>query len=178
MADFLLPAPERVRQFADHVEFGASVLDVGTGSGVLAKLALDRGAPRVTAVDINPAAVAHARKLAPCAMVLHSDLFEKVEGAFDTILFAAPWSEGEIQTPFDYALYDNGVVARFFAGARAHLAPGGRIWLQYCDAFPANFGKLPDWIAGHGFAVARSWSYDTWGQLVKRTVNVILYEIR
>ena len=178
MPEFLIPAPERIKQFSDHVEFGASLLDVGTGSGVLARLGYERGVPRITAVDINPAAVEHTRKVLPAIRVLHSDLFEKVEGTFETIIFAAPWSEGEIKTAFDHALYDCGVVERFFKEVRPYLADNGRIWLQYCDAFPKNFDQLQHWIADNGFHVEESWSYATWGQLVKRQVSVVLYKIR
>ncbi|MCX7149748.1 MAG: methyltransferase domain-containing protein [Rhodocyclales bacterium] len=178
MGDFLIPAPERVKQFAEHVVFGTRVLDVGTGSGILAKLAYERGVRDVTAIDINPAAVAHARNLLPHVTVLHGDLFENVSGVFDTILFAAPWSEGVIRTMFDHALYDCGVVERFFKNVRPYLATKGRIWLQYCDAFPENFSRLPQWISANGFQVECSWSYMAWGQLARRQVSVILYEIR
>lgn len=177
MPAFLIPAPERVKQFADHLEFGARVLDVGTGSGVLAKLAFERGVRDITALDINPAAVEHTRKLLPTATVVHSNLFENVAGVFDTIIFAAPWSEGEIKTPFDHALYDCGVVERFFRDAGPHLAEGGRIWLQYCDAFPRNFRRLQHWIHDNGFVIEASWTLSAWGQLVKRQVNIVLYEI-
>ncbi len=155
-----------------------NVLEIGTGSGVLAALSLYRGASSVVATDINPAAVAAARKNVPEAMVLQSDLFENVTGRYHTLIFAAPWSEGTITTPLDYALYDCGVVERFFQQAEEYLEPDGTIWLQYCDAYPGNFSRLFSWIGDNGFAIAREWSYKTWGALVKRDVNVILYEIR
>ena len=47
-----------VRHF--QVTPGESVLDVGTGSGVIGVFACDRGAARVVGVDINPAAIRSA----------------------------------------------------------------------------------------------------------------------
>jgi 16S rRNA G1207 methylase RsmC len=78
-------------------------------------------------------------------------IFSEVDGAFDNIIFAAPWSEGEITKPLDYALYDNGVVARFLREADSYLKENGSIWLQYCDAFPNNFRQLSTWIKAGGF---------------------------
>lgn len=41
-----------------------SFLEIGTGSGVIAKHCVDSGASTVVAVDINPYAVEHARNFA------------------------------------------------------------------------------------------------------------------
>ena len=46
-----------LRALEDHVAAGASVLDVGTGSGILAIAAARLGATRVLALDIDPIAV-------------------------------------------------------------------------------------------------------------------------
>jgi len=164
MADFLIPNAERIRQFSDHLRFGETVLDVGTGSGVLAKLAVKRRAREVTAIDINPAAVANARKWladTPSVKIIQSDLFACVTGVFDTIIFAAPWSEGDIKTPLDYALYDCGVVDRFCREVSNYLAENGRVWLQYCDAFPNNHEKLMHSIVNNDLVIVDSWSYPT-----------------
>lgn len=177
MADFLIPASERIQQYKAHMEVVGSVLEIGTGSGVIARYALDQGAKRVVAVDINPAAVAQAMKMAPGAEVFRSDLFSEISGEFDTIIFAAPWSEGVIKKPLDHALYDNGVVERFLMAAGNYLAPEGAIWLQYSDAFPNNFNRLDSWIKNGGFVTEKVWHYETWGALVSRKVRVILYKI-
>lgn len=174
---FLIPARRRIQQFVDHVEFGPTVLDVGTGSGILARVALEAGARSVTAIDINEDAIAHVRATLPRVRAIHSDLFERVEGRYDTIMFAAPWSEGEVTKPFDYALYDCGTVERFFKQVAPFLRPGGVIWLQYCDAYASKFDALPGWIADNGFTVRGSWYYETWGELVARTVKVWLYRV-
>ena len=176
-SNFLIPDPARIRQYSDNMDFRGSYLEVGTGSGILARIALERGCHPVVAVDINPHAVAHATQFALGAKVLESNLFSAVEGCFDNIVFAAPWSEGEIKEPYDYAIFDNGVVARFLRDVRFHLNDGGVVWLQYCDAFENNFRQLGSWIKEGYLEVAQEWSYKAWGKLVNRSVNVILYKL-
>lgn len=177
MSNFLIPDLFRIKQYSDNMEFNGSLLEVGTGSGILAKIALEKGCGPVVAVDINPYAVANAKQLALGAQVYESDLFSAVEGRFDNIIFAAPWSEGEIKKPIDYAVYDNGVVERFLSKAASYLKENGKVWLQYCDAFPNNFNRLGCWIREGGFEIESEWRYQAWGKLVKREVNVILYKL-
>lgn len=177
MSNFLIPAPERVKQYEDHMEVRGEVLEIGTGSGVLAAMCARKGARRIVAVDINPFAVEHVRKTLPLVESYESDLFSNVSGSFDTIIFAAPWSTGEIKKPLDYALFDNGVVRRFFQEAGPFLKTGGTIWLQYCDAFAQNFASLPGWIREGGFRIEAEWAYRAYGKLIRREVNIILYRI-
>src|SRR5262245_19387220 len=119
----LRPSRKRVRQLRSYLTVGKRCLEIGTGSDIIAKIMLEKGAEEVVAADINPFAVAEAKRRVPRAIVLQSDLFEKVEGLFDTIIFAPPWSDGEIEDYFDYAIYDCGVVARFLKDAKQYLAP-------------------------------------------------------
>lgn len=68
-----------------------SVLDLGTGSGILAMAAVQLGAGRVTAVDIDPQAVEVAREnLAANALAGRVELgttpLESLSGSFDVIL--------------------------------------------------------------------------------------------
>jgi len=175
--EVLRPHPERIRQYEQHLEVGRRVLDIGTGTGVLAEMALKKGAKEVVAVDINPAAVEEASKRVPKAKVLLSGLFDKVEGVYDTIIFAAPWSEGEIHKPLDYAIYDCGVVDRFFREVKRYLKKGGYIWFQYSDAFVNKYNRLNTLLNENGFRVEGCWSYEGWGSLVKRKVRVFLYKI-
>jgi methylase of polypeptide subunit release factors len=177
MAEILHALPERVRQYEDHIKVVGDVLEIGTGSGVLAAMCIRKGARSVLAVDINQHAVDYVLANLPAVTSFKSDLFENVNGCFDTIIFAAPWSVGEILRPFDYALYDNGVVQRFFREVEDYLSSNGTIWLQYCDAFEENFIQLPGWIQDGGFKIDAQWAYQTYGQLVNRQVNVILYKI-
>lgn len=69
------------------------VLDVGTGCGIQA---LVSGGSEVVGVDVNPVAVENARLNARAngskkCVFLEGDLFEKVEGKFDFILFNPPY---------------------------------------------------------------------------------------
>lgn len=174
----LMPSKKRVSQYRDHMVVGKNVLEIGTGSGVLAKMALEKGAKSVLAVDINPAAVRMASKNVPGAKVVHSDLFENVDEKFDSIIFAAPWSVGEIRNDYHHALYDTGVVRRFLREAKDYLDDGGDIWIQYCDAFPENNQKFLSDIEGEDYEISGRWSYESWGNLVKRNVNVTLYRLK
>lgn len=70
---------------------GASVLDVGCGSGVLAITAARFGAPRVVAVDVSPAAIEATRRNAErngVAAVLDVERtpVADIEGPFDIVL--------------------------------------------------------------------------------------------
>ena len=173
----LHPARKRLRQFRNHLVVGPRVLEIGVGSGVLSEMAFAKGAAHVVAVDINPKAVEFARKRLPNATVLHSDLFQNVQGRFDTIIFAAPWSEGEIKSDFYHAIFDRGVVARFLAEAKSYLATDGAIWVQYSDESEPNYRRFLDAISKYGYSIDRSWSYRDWAIITRRNAAIILYRL-
>jgi len=107
-------------------------LDMGTGSGVCAIFAAQRGY-RVKAVDINPEAVRCARinvllnRMEDAVEVLQGDLFEPVVGQrFDLVFFNPPFYRGEPKSRFDMAWRSADVFERFAAGLNEILAPGGR----------------------------------------------------
>jgi len=111
---------------------GASVLDMGTGSGVGAVFAA-RWAARVVAVDISPEAVRCARinvllhRLEGKVEVRQGDLFTPVAGErFDVVLFNPPYFRGEPQSALDRAWRSTDVIERFATGLPTVLAPGGR----------------------------------------------------
>src|SRR4030042_6247656 len=90
--------------FAENLEVkaGGVVLDLGTGSGILAVLAAKK-AGTVVAVDVNPYAVRCAKQTAELNRVedklsfLQANLFSAfdVQAKFDVILFNAPYLPSE-----------------------------------------------------------------------------------
>ena len=146
--------------------YGEKVLDVGTGSGALGVTLASRG-KRVTAVDIDPAAVACARDNAArnnvTATIFQSDLFDAVTGDFDLIAFNAPLRDGAIEHPVERIACDPGgaIVRRFLAEAPRHLAPGGCVAPLTASIGPRNAlarglaayhqeVAAADWSASHG----------------------------
>jgi release factor glutamine methyltransferase len=114
---------------------GASVLDLGTGSGVAAVAAARLGA-RVVAVDVNPHAVRCARINALLnhvdgrVDVLLGNLFAPVAGQrFDLVLFNPPYFRGTPRGLLDAAWRSPDVAERFASGLSDHLAPGGRAFV-------------------------------------------------
>ena len=72
---------EKFRQAIQNlVNEGNYVVDIGTGSGVLAILAAKAGAGRVTAIEVNPESLQYAKEAAQMNGVDH--LIEFVEGNF------------------------------------------------------------------------------------------------
>jgi release factor glutamine methyltransferase len=127
-----------------RVGAGESVLDVGTGSGVIAIHACYLGAARVLALDVNPAALRSAARNA----VEHgfgnimetraSDLFEQVgDERFDVITANLPFRDKAAPDVVARSQWDTGFQTntRFFEQVGGYLKPGGRIYFAH-----SNFG--------------------------------------
>jgi release factor glutamine methyltransferase len=118
---------------------GASVLDVFTGSGVLAVAAALAGARDVTAVDLSRRAVVTARLNARLNGVrvraLRGDVFEPVDGRrFDLILANPPYVPGDPELPargvaraWEGGRDGRALLDRFCPAVAGHLAPHGRV---------------------------------------------------
>jgi methylase of polypeptide subunit release factors len=175
-----------------HLIEGKRVLDMGTGTGVLALLAARLGAARVVATDSNPNAVTNARLnverlgLANTVEIRGpADLFDSVQDeTFDVILFNAPWIQGEPQTLYDTANYDPGyrVLDGFLHSAPEYLTPGGAILLQYSNVSQRkgedSMIHLHKAIGANGLRVAGKRSISRVSRVLGAQERVFLFEIR
>jgi release factor glutamine methyltransferase len=151
--DFLV-YPETFWPFADSLPLvkhfkvapGESVLDVGTGSGVIGIFACYRGAARVVGVDINPAAIqsathnARQHGFADIMEVRRSDLFDALGAErFDVITANLPFRNKPAHDVVAMSQWDTDfrTNTRFFEGVGRHLKPGGRIYFVQ-----SNFGEI------------------------------------
>lgn len=88
------------------VETGCSVLDIGAGTGLIALMAAQRGAGRVTAVEIDPLAAEQARRNAgnsPWAgriEVVNADIAHfTAESGYDRIVCNPPYFRNSLRCP-------------------------------------------------------------------------------
>lgn len=127
------------------------VLEIGTGTGIIALLCAQRGAAAVVASDINPQAVANTRynaalmglaekidvrlvaadRPAPFAVIETSE-------QFDLIISNPPWEDAAVQEVAAYALYDPGfqLLDALLQDSHQFLRPHGRLLLAYGAQVP------------------------------------------
>ncbi|UCD20770.1 MAG: methyltransferase [archaeon] len=106
-----------------------SVLDMGTGSGIIAKEA-SKYSKDVLAVDIDPECVEYVKKLGIRA--IQSDLFSNINEKFDVIFFNPPYlpCKGSVKyKDLEGGKKGSEVVEKFLRDARKHLKANGKILL-------------------------------------------------
>ena len=122
------------------------VLEIGTGSGLIALCCLHAGASRVVATDVNPNALANARYNAQ-RLRLESRLETRLvplddrtatavlkpDERFDVIISNPPWEDESPRKIDEYALYDERFVLldSILRALPERLKPGGRALLAY-----------------------------------------------
>ena len=122
---------------------GETVIDVGSGSGVLAFVAAKLGARKVFGSEVNPEAVAYATRnaellgLARRVEFREGSLFEPLEGIVaDVVIGDVSGIPDEIAAvsnwfPGGYSGGPTGaeVPVAMLEASRAHIRPGGRLYL-------------------------------------------------
>ncbi|MHB8873124.1 MAG: 50S ribosomal protein L11 methyltransferase [Myxococcaceae bacterium] len=114
---------------------GKRVFDVGTGTGVLSFVLLQRGAASAIGTDIDPRSVECARDnalrlgLARRFEAQERSLFP--EGAAELVISNPPWIPEPPKNRVDRAVFDpdSAFLDGFLSGLPAHLPPGGEGWL-------------------------------------------------
>jgi release factor glutamine methyltransferase len=130
----------------DTAAAGRDVLEIGTGTGLIAIVCLQNDASNVVATDINPAAVANAKYnaaiLAPDEKLEVRQVPKENPGAFqvigkdekfDLIISNPPWEDGVVSEDKDHAFYDPhfALMQSLLDGLPDHLNAGGRCLLAY-----------------------------------------------
>ncbi|MDO8650416.1 MAG: class I SAM-dependent methyltransferase [Candidatus Berkelbacteria bacterium] len=120
-----------------------SLLEIGTGTGVIAIICALRGGAKVTATDINPAAVHNAtinagRYKLPI-VVKQGDVYSPLtsDEKFDYIFWAHPFNDWDIKVNDSLLLtgidprYES--LKKYITEAREHLRAGGKLLLGTGD---------------------------------------------
>jgi release factor glutamine methyltransferase len=137
----VFPPKEDTALLAEHMRISGTetVLDVGTGTGALALRAAQQGAASVVAVDIAEAAVRNAKRNVERFGFEHrvdvraGHVFSSVSPSesFDIIVANLPGRNKVANDDTSAAQWDTEFRAHraLLEGARAHLRPGGAIYM-------------------------------------------------
>ena len=106
------------------LDLGNNILDLGCGYGTIGlTLAIAKKEARVTLADVNTRALALCKRNADAydlgqrVTILQSDIYEKIEGPYDSIVVNPPLRAGKKVT---YAMYE---------GAKQYLIDGGSLFI-------------------------------------------------
>jgi release factor glutamine methyltransferase len=123
---------EAVKRYAK-----GNVLDMGTGSGILAREAFNY-TKKVTAVDINHEAVEYAKKSSDKSIVFkQSNLFQNVSDRYDLIIFNPPYLPEDKAEDHQSRLITTGgkhgyeLIEQFLEQANQFLSDDGKILLVF-----------------------------------------------
>ena len=157
-----------------------SVLEMGSGSGILSVVMAKHGAKSVIATDIMDACVNNTQENAEILNLKHiievrkGDLFEPIkEEKFDLIVFHHPFfcDEPTKGSGLETAIMDDGgIIRRFLTDAKTYLKPEAKLLLPFNEA--AGEGNDPRIHAeNHGYDINRIASLDP------KNGNVFVYEL-
>jgi len=145
----------------DEVNQDDKVLDMGTGSGILAMISAEV-CETVVAVDLNDKAVELGRKNASSNGLeniefVKSDLFENVDGVFDLVVFNAPYLpyEGSVDRDLKGSEQWCGggggreILSRFMDGVEDHLSEDGRVLFLISSL--TNLDEVESMLTDGGF---------------------------
>jgi len=144
----------------DEISGGERVLDVGTGSGILAICASKLGAKSVNAYDIDPVAVKVARENAL------ADGCENITVGVSDLLFGVDLSEGKYD--FCVANIVADIIIRMMPDIKKYLKPGAPLILSGIISMRADEVKRS--VSENGFTVVREEKENDWLALMVKEV--------
>jgi release factor glutamine methyltransferase len=156
--------------FLQKVDFqGKSVVDIGTGSGLLALFAAQKGAI-ATALDIHPLAVEAARSNAESnrlpLRVVQSDLFDALApAAFDAVLINPPYYPRAPRTDAERAFFAGenwGYFEKLFSQLHAYIHRGSQVWMVLSE--DCNLLKIKELAQSQGFSMEIVFERKKWGE--------------
>lgn len=114
-------------------------LEIGTGSGIHLETASSAGVKKenIFSSDIDSRAVSHCNLLG--FHCVESDLFEKIQGKFDLIIFNPPYlpvDKFDNQPDTSGGKKGHETILRFLKQASEHLDQGGKIFLVASSLTP------------------------------------------
>ena len=122
---------------------GQTLLDMGTGSGILAETAskfLDK--KNILTADINPATIKLLKSKG--FKSIKSNLFSKIKNKFDIILFNAPYLPKDKKEPTTSRKATTGgergdeISLKFLRQAKEHINKDGKIFLLISSLTPVD----------------------------------------
>ena len=124
------------------------ILEMGSGSGVIAEALINNHADEknLTLVDINLEAIKNLKQKFPKSKVVRSDLFKKIHGKFDLIIFNPPYLPTDKKEDKESKLATAGgkigseIINRFLKQANTYLEKNGKIIL-----LTSSLTKRIDW---------------------------------
>ncbi|WP_270172311.1 50S ribosomal protein L11 methyltransferase [Paenibacillus sp. SYP-B4298] len=164
-----------LRTLEKVIQGGESVIDVGTGSGILAIGACQLGADRVLALDLDPIAVSSAtenvklNRLESRVQVHLSDLLGVIN-ARNSGAAGAP--ELNVQVPVDLIVANilAEIILLFVDDVYAALKPGG-IYIA-SGIYENKESAVEEGLAASGFEVLERYREDNWIAFVARKPQV------
>lgn len=111
------------------------ILEVGSGSGVITEAIISKKAKEknLTLVDINSEAINLLKKKFPKSNIIKSDLFQKVDGKFDLIVFNPPYLPEDKSEDSGSKLATTGgkhgseIINEFLKQSKSYLSKNGKI---------------------------------------------------
>lgn len=133
-----------------HISVGASVLDIGTGTGILAIAAVKLGARSATGIDTDEWSVRNALE-----NIRMNDV-EKEISIVPGTLFDLPGSQYDLIT----ANIQRNVIIPLLPEMKRHLAPNGTILLS--GLLQQEEEELVEALHGHGFRIIEELQENEW----------------